>query len=152
VTLAIQQGSNGNLPLFLHVLGATMAFGAILALVVLGFAARRAETERALWLRRLAFRIGLFVLLPTWILMRVGAQWIDGKEYPHGHEPGWVGVGFLVSDFGALIVLALLILSWFGSRRYESRAGAVVPWLAALYAVALGVAWFAMSAKPGGGG
>ena len=149
MTLGIQQGPSGNLPLFLHVLGATMAFGAILTLVILGFAARRAETERALWLRRLIFRIGLFVLLPTWLLMRIAAQWIDSKEYPHGHEPGWVGVGFIVSDAGALIVLALLILSWFGSRRSESRAGAVVPWLAAVYGVALGVAWFAMSAKPG---
>jgi hypothetical protein len=149
VTLAIQQGSNGDLPLFLHVLGATMAFGAIVTLVIVGFAARRAASDRALWLRRLNFRIALLVVLPTWILMRVGAQWIDSKEYPHGHEPGWVGVGFLVSDVGALIVLALLILSWFGSRRDDSRAATVVPWLAALYAVALGVAWFAMSAKPG---
>lgn len=149
MTVAIQQPPDGNLPLFLHVLGATLTFGAIVALLIVGFAARRAPEERALWLRGVAFRIGLFVLLPTWILMRVAAQWIDDKEYPNGHEPGWVGVGFIVSDAGALVVLALLVLAWFGRRRYDSRAAAVVPWLASLYAVALAVAWFAMSAKPG---
>jgi uncharacterized membrane protein HdeD (DUF308 family) len=43
----------------------------------------------------------------------------------------------------------MLILGWLSRRRSESRAAAVVPWLATIYLVALGVAWFAMSAKPG---
>jgi hypothetical protein len=149
VTLAIQQPPSGNLPLFLHVLGATLTFGAIAAIVILALASQRKQGDRTLWLRRVSFRVGILVLLPAWILMRVGAQWIDDKEYPNGHEPGWVGVGFLVSDVGAIVVLTLLVLGWFARRRADSRAAAVVPWLAALYAAALVVAWFAMSAKPG---
>ncbi|HEX6490044.1 MAG TPA: hypothetical protein VF002_01575 [Gaiellaceae bacterium] len=132
-------------------LGATATFGATATVALLGFAAGKREPERAQWLRRLAFRIGLGVLVPAFILMRGGAQWIADKEYPGGkHEPGWVGVGFIVTEPGAILVLALLILTWLGTRRPDSRARAVAPWLASVYLVALGVAWFAMSAKPGG--
>ena len=77
--------------------------------------------------------------------MRVGAQWIDGKEFPNGNEPGWVGVGFLVSDAGRAAP---------ADRRDPARCPArsacccAVPVLAAIYVVALGVAWVAMSGKP----
>lgn len=137
-----------NLPLFLHVLGAVLTFGATAAVAVLAFAGRP-ETDRALWLRRLAFTVGLAVLIPAWILMRVAAQWVDDKEFPGGHEPGWVGVGFIVSEGGLLLIVVMLILAWLSRRRLESRAAAVVPWLASFYLVALGAAWFAMSGKPG---
>lgn len=136
-----------NLPLFLHVLGAVLTFGATATVALVAFAGRR-ETERALWLRRLAFKIGLVVLVPAWILMRVAAQWVDDKEFS-GHEPGWVGVGFIVSEGGLLLIIVMLILGWLSRRRLESRAAAVVPWLASVYLVALGIAWFAMSGKPG---
>jgi hypothetical protein len=149
--LAAIRPDSWNLPLFLHVLGATLTFGATLTVAFLGFAGLRAETTRSMFLRRLLFRIGLLVLLPAWILMRAAAQWIDNKEYPHGHEPGWVGVGFLVTDIGAILVLVLLILAWLSSRRGTSRVAAVVPWLASIYVLALGVAWFAMAGKPGSG-
>jgi hypothetical protein len=138
-----------NLPLFLHVLGSTLTFGATITVAILGFAALRADAERAVFLRRLVFRVAVIVLLPSWILMRAAAQWIDSKEFPHGHEPGWVGVGFFVTDIGALVVLILLILAWLAARRPQSRVAPVVPWLASVYVVALAAAWFAMSAKPG---
>jgi hypothetical protein len=148
--LALVRPDAWNLPLFLHVLGAMLAFGSIATVAIVGFAGHRAEGERALWLRRLDFRIALFALVPAWLMMRVAGQWIDSKEFPNGNEPGWVGVGFLVSDVGALVILVLLILAWLARRSAESRIAIVVPWLATLYALALGAAWFAMSAKPGG--
>jgi hypothetical protein len=147
--LALVRPGAWNLPLFLHVLGATLAFGSIATVAIVGFAGHRADADRALWLRGLAFRIALVAVVPAWLLMRVAGQWIDGKEYPNGNEPGWVGVGFLVSDVGALVIIVLLIVAWLARRSAESRLAIVVPWLAALYAVALGVAWFAMSGKPG---
>jgi len=61
--------------------------------------------------------------------------------------PGWVGVGFLVSDAGILVLLVLTLLGWLGLRR--ARVGTWFTGLAAFYLVALGVAVFAMSAKPG---
>jgi hypothetical protein len=137
-----------NLPLFLHVLGATLTFGTTATVAILAFAGRSAVSERAVWLRGLAFKIGFFVLVPAWILLRIPAQVIDNKEFPH-HEPGWVGVGYPVTEGGALLIILMLILGWVSRRKQESRAAAVVPWLATLFLVALGVAWFAMSAKPG---
>jgi hypothetical protein len=146
--LAAIRPDSWNLPLFLHVLGATVTFGATATVAIVAFAARRGGSERALWLRGLAFKIGLFVLVPAWFLLRIPAQWIDDKEFPD-HEPGWVGVGYPVTEGGALLIIVMLILAWFARRRLESRTAAVVPWLASVYLVALGVAWFAMSAKPG---
>jgi hypothetical protein len=146
--LALVRPDSWNLPLFLHVLGATLAFGATATVAIVAFAGRRATSERGLWLRGLAFKIGLFVLVPAWILLRVAAGWVDSKEFPH-HEPGWVGVGYPVTEGGLLLIIVMLVLGRLSARRRETRMAAVVPWLATIYLVALGIAWFAMTAKPG---
>lgn len=148
--LAAVRPESWNFPLFLHVLGAMLTFGATATVAIVGFAGARADSDRRQWLRRLAFRIGLFVLVPSFVLMRVAAQWIAIKEYPDDAKtPGWLDVGFIITEPGAILVLVMLILAWLGARRADSRVGAAVPWLAAIYVVALGIAWFAMSAKPG---
>ena len=150
--LAAIRPESWNVPLFLHVLGATLTFGATATVALVAFAGRSvAAADRALWLRGLAFKIGLFVLVPAWFLLRIPAQWIDNKEFPD-HEPGWVGVGYPVTEGGAVLIIVMLILAWLARRRLETRTAAVVPWLATVYLVALGVAWFAMSAKPGSWG
>lgn len=148
--LALVRPDPWNLPLFLHVLGATLTFGATATVAILGFAASR-ESERGQWLRRLTFRIGVFVLVPAFIVMRVGAQLIANKEYPgNAKTPGWLNVGFIVTEPGALLIIVTLILAWLSARKEaRSRLAAIVPWLASVYLVALGIAWFAMSAKPG---
>jgi hypothetical protein len=131
------------------VLGATLTFGTTATVALLGFAGLRGEPERAQWLRNLAFWIAFTVLVPAFILMRGAAFWIVDKEFPHGHEPGWVGVGYVVTEPGALLVIVMVILAWVGSRRERFSGAVAVPWLASILLVALGVAWFAMSAKPG---
>jgi hypothetical protein len=137
-----------NLPLFLHVLGAMVLAGGTGAVVVLGVG-RHSYAQHAALLTRLSFRTLVYLVLPAWILMRVGAQLIGDKEYPH-KTPGWMNVGFAVSEPGLLILIAAGILAWVGLRRGGTgRAAAAVPALAALYLVALAVAWWAMSAKPG---
>ena len=79
--------------------------------------------------------------------MRAGAQWIVGKEFPDDAKtPGWVDVGFIVSEPGALLLLITGILIWVSARR--GRLMLAVPVLAGIYVVALGVAWVAMSGKP----
>jgi hypothetical protein len=137
-----------NLPLFLHVLGAMVLAGGTGAVVVLGVGRHR-YTQHAALLTRLSFRTLVFLVLPAWLLMRVGAQMIADKEYLH-HAPGWMSVGFAVSEPGLLILIAAGILAWVGLRREGmGRAAAAVPALATLYLAALAVAWWAMSAKPG---
>jgi hypothetical protein len=90
------------------------------------------------------------VLAPAFIVMRGTALWILDKEFPGGHnEPGWVDVGFFVTEPGALLVIVMVILAWF-TRSPNSRSAVAVPWLASILLIGLAVAWFAMSAKPGG--
>jgi membrane protein YqaA with SNARE-associated domain len=141
--LALIRPDAWNLPLFLHVLGATVLFGTVGVVAVAGFAIRR-STDHQLLLARVAQRTYLLGAIPAYILMRVAAQWIDNKEFPNGNEPGWVGVGFLVSDAGAVLLVVVGIL--LAVRR--QRILLAVPLLTALYVIALGVAWVSMSGKP----
>jgi len=141
--LALIRPDAWNLPLFLHVLGATVLFGTVGVVAVVGFAIRR-STNHQLLLARVAQRTYMLGVIPAYILMRVGAQWIDSKEFPNGNEPGWVGVGFLVSDAGAILLIIVGIL--LAVRR--QRILLAVPLLTGLYVIALGVAWVSMSGKP----
>jgi len=137
-----------DFPLFLHVLGAVLLFGGTLTVTVLATATWRGRDQAQL-LSRLAFRMLVVVVLPAWILMRAGAQWIVDKEYPHT-TPGWVDVGFIVSEPGLVLLIALGVLAWASSRRGGvGRTAAAMAVLAPVYLLALAVAWFAMSAKPG---
>jgi hypothetical protein len=145
--LALIRPDSWNLPLFLHVLGATILFGATATIAIAGFA-ERAQTQHAALLARIVLRTFLFGVVPSFILMRVGAGLIADKEFPD-KTPGWVDVGFLVSEPGAILLIIVGILAWLGSRKQGAgRAAFAVPILASIYLVALGVAWFAMSAKP----
>jgi hypothetical protein len=146
--LALVRPDSWNLPLFLHVLGATLTFGATTTVLVLSFAGVQGDRERTAWLRNLTFWISFGILVPAFILMRGAALWILDREFPGGHEPGWVNVGFVVSEPGALLVIVMVILAWLG-RSPKSRVAVAVPWLASILLVGLAIAWFAMSAKPG---
>jgi hypothetical protein len=141
--LALIRPDDWNLPLFLHVLGATVLFGTVGVVAVAGFAIRTHGDHQRL-LTRVAQRTYLLGAIPAFILMRVAAEWIDGKEFPNGDEPGWVGVGFIVSDAGAVLLILVGIL--LAVRR--QRVLLAVPILTAIYLAALGVAWVAMSGKP----
>jgi len=146
MTVASLCGPTCDAPLFVHVLGATLLFGALLAVTTLGFASIRIVEHGSL-LRRLAFTIMIAGVWPSYILMRVGAQWVLSHEGLDENTPGWVDVGFLVSDVGIIVLLVLTVLGWIGLRR--PRVSVWFAGLAAIYLVALGVAVFAMSAKPG---
>ena len=142
--LALLRPDSWNLPLFVHILGATILFGTTATVAITGFASRSRDDYREL-LRRVTSRTFLLGVIPAWVLMRVGAGWIAGKEFPGDTKtPGWVDVGFIVSEPGALLLLVIGILLLV--RR--QRVLLAVPVLAAIYVVALGVAWVAMSGKP----
>ena len=141
--LALIRPDSWNFPLFLHIFGATLLFGTVTTVAIAGFASRSHAGYEQL-LARVAQRTFLLGIVPAYVLMRVGAQWIDSKEFPNGDEPGWVGVGFIVSDAGVILLLIVGIL--LAVRR--QRVLLAVPVLTAIYVVALGVAWVAMSGKP----
>ncbi|HEV8098174.1 MAG TPA: hypothetical protein VGP56_03440 [Gaiellaceae bacterium] len=146
MTLALIRPDSWNFPLFLHILGATVLFGTIATVAIAGFASRTHAGYEGM-LARVAARTFLFGVIPSFILMRGAAQWIVGKEFPgNATTPGWVDVGFVVTEPGAVLLLITGILIWLSARR--GRLMLAVPVLAAIYVVALGVAWVAMSGKP----
>ena len=151
MTVAVFQHGTGNLALFLHVLGATVLFGAVVVFVMLAAAGRRQDD--AVPFARHAFRIWMFLVVPAYIVTRVGAQWIlslENNDIPKLDDKGWVSAGFLVTDIGIVILLALGITAWRGARKPEARGARTASLvLASVYLAALAVAWFAMSAKPG---
>jgi hypothetical protein len=139
-------GPTCGTPLFLHVVGAIFLFGGVSAVALLAVAALRYDAQ-ALMFRRTAFRTTLLVVWPSYVVMRIGAQWVLSDEHLDKVTPGWVGVGFAVSDAGILVLAVMTFLGWLAPRR--PGAGKFLAGLAILYMLALGVAWFAMSAKPG---
>jgi hypothetical protein len=141
-----------DFPLFLHVLGAMVLVGA-LGLVVLSLAsARRGDSAAGL---RLAYRSLLLGVIPGWIVMRVGAQWIASKEgYDEGDVPNWVDMGFIISEPTLLLLIAATVCTGLaarrartGERRFRGLSGAALV-LVAITLVAYVVAIWAMSTKP----
>ncbi len=152
--LAAIRSDEVNLPLFLHVLGAMLLLGALLAVALMLYAAWRRGDEYGGALRRYAFWTLLAVTLPSYILMRVGAEWVRAEEFGDAaEEPGWIGIGYITSDGGALLLLISLIVGGIASRRARrpdgGRVGArVVAVLVSIMLAAYLVAVWAMTAKP----
>jgi hypothetical protein len=95
-------------------------------------------------LSRLSFRTLLIGVLPSYIVMRAGAEWVASEEAVG--DPTWVGIGYMTSDAGLLLTLIAIGLAWRASRRGTS--GRAVPVLAAVLLLAFAVAIWAMTAKP----
>ena len=73
--LAVARPDSWDFPLFLHVLGAMILVGGLVAgASALGYARGDAK------FLRLGYWALLVVSLPGWVLMRVGAEWIYTKE------------------------------------------------------------------------
>ena len=149
LTLAIRP-DEWNLPLFVHVLGAMILVGGLLACVV---AIVRARGD--VRLLRAGFFSLLVVALPGWIIMRVGAEWIYSEEGwgdRGGDEPAWLGVGYITADLGGVLLLAALICGWIGVRKLRDGGGAgllkTVNILSVIALAAYVVAVWAMGGKP----
>jgi hypothetical protein len=145
--IAFLRPHSWDFPLFMHVLGAMVLFGATLTTVGLAFAGPRVPR-----LARSAFWTLLAVSIPAWIVMRVGAQWIYSKEHNviFVKDPTWVGIGFGVADTGLLFLLLTTGAAFWWQRSGKIVAGRVVGGLSLIYLALLVVAWLAMSGKWGG--
>jgi hypothetical protein len=146
--LAAIRPDSWNFPLFLHVLGATVLVGGLLAGAAT-LALARGE-ERYL---RLGYWTLLAVALPGYVIMRIGAEWIYSKQFDEGDDdPAWIGIGYLTADAGLLLLLIALVVGGIGVRRLRGgggsgllRASLVISLvLLAAYVVAV----WAMGAKP----
>lgn len=133
-----------QVPLFVHVLGAMAMVGALLlALTVLVHAWR---TEEAASLR-LGYRTLLVAALPSWLVMRVSAEWVLAESV--FEDETWVGIGYGIGDLSLPLLVAATVLARMSARRAAAggrvRAAVVVVGLTLVLA---GIAVWAMTAKP----
>ena len=141
-----------NLPLFIHVLGAMLLVGTLLAVSSAVLVAWRREGDQESVLMRFAFKTLLLGVLPSYILMRIGAQWTEATEdlSEEQEEAAWLGIGYITADLGALLILISVVLAAIGLRRPPGRRlGRVIGVVATLLVAAYVIAVWAMSAKPG---
>ena len=148
--LAIIRPDDWNLPLFVHVFGAMLLVGTLLLAGIVLLWRRDGRPQGGL-----GFRVLLLGVLPSYILMRVGAQWAYSAEGFGDSDPDWISVGYITSDAGALLLLIALILAGIAARRARRPgvAGALLTRIAGAIAYLLLVAYvvtvWAMTAKPG---
>jgi hypothetical protein len=151
--LAAIRPDNQSFALLLHLVGATVVFGALLASAT-SLLLSRGETR----LLRLGYFSLLLVGLPGLILMRLAGEWLYrmqswNKLPPQFSEPSWLKIGFVVADWGGLLFLLALALGGIGVYRLRNRKGGTLLLRATMVislilAVAYVVAVWAMTGKP----
>jgi hypothetical protein len=142
-----------SLPLFVHVLGALALTGALVLTAIYLFSAWRSGSADTLRLAVRSLTLGVF---PAWIVLRGSAEWISDKQgYTDlDEQPGWIGIGYMATDVGFLLILISSLLGYLALRR--ARAGGDGPFtgaraaaiLIALLIVLNVVAIWAMTTKP----
>lgn len=139
-----------NIALLVHVLGAMVMVGALVTAATAAIVGWRDEAGA---LSRLSYKTLLFVALPAFVAMRVGGEWTYVEENLDDQpDQAWVGIGFITSDLGGILLLLALILGGIGLRRSRSGGGrgllkassVIATLLVAVYIVAI----WAMGAKP----
>ena len=97
----------------------------------------------------------LAVALPGYVADadRRGVDLLEGGDVdPQLEDAAWVGIGYIIADAGALLLLVSLIVGGIGVRKLRTGGGAgllkVSMVISLLILVAAVVAVWAMSAKP----
>jgi hypothetical protein len=146
--LAAVRAGEVNVPLFVHVAGAMLLVGALVVVLALGGASlRRGDGTAAL--TRLAYRGLLVGVLPAYLVMRIGAEWIASEQ--EWGEPAWIGIGYSTADGGLLLAIIATVVAWRAAKRGDAGPGGLgraVLVLCAVLLVAYLVAIWAMTTKP----
>ena len=150
-----------NLPLFLHVLGAMLLVGLLLAVVAaIATGWRRDDADASVGLTRMGLWTVIAGVLPSYVLMRVGAQWTEVEEFGDlegtakeaVEDSTWLGIGYITADLGAVLLLVSIVLAIVGLRRTRRGGGLglgrAVGIISALLLAAYLVATWAMTVKP----
>jgi hypothetical protein len=140
ITLAAIRPEDWNFPLFLHIAGAMVLVGA-LVLVAAALAGRDL---------RLAFRALLFAAIPSWIVMRLSAQWIASKEGLDEPDvaPAWIDIGFATSEPTFLLMVLAAVCARLAARRGGGALATAALVLVGVSLFACVVAVWAMTTKP----
>ena len=136
---AVIRPGEWELPLFVHVGGAMLLVGSLVAVLAIALAARRgsADSDR---LTRVAARVLLLGVLPAWLVMRIGAQWVEAEA--DWGDTGWIGLGYATSEGGLVLIVAATVVTWRETRRNDAastRAWTAVVALASVLLLAYAV-------------
>jgi uncharacterized cupredoxin-like copper-binding protein len=144
-----------DFPLLLHLVGATVVFGGLLASIA-SLALARGQAR----LLRLGYYSLLFVALPGMALMWGAGEWLYHKQgwnkLPSDlKNVDWLTIGFIVGDYGGLFFIAALIVGGVGIRRLKNGTSdggllKVTMVMALVLAIGYIVAVWAMTGKPTG--
>jgi len=144
-----------DFPLLLHIVGATIVFGGLLASIA-ALALARGEAK----LLRVGYYSLLLVALPGMTIMWGAGEWLYHKQgwnkLPSNlKNVDWLTIGFIVGDYGGLFFIAALVIGGIGIRRLnsgKSDGGLLKVTLVMALVLALGyiVAVWAMTGKPTG--
>lgn len=141
------RASEVDLPLFVHVLGAMVLVGSVVLTLIFLISALRGNGDGL----RIALRSMLWGVLPGYIVMRGGAEWVYSKEGLDdlSSDPSWIGIGFGVADIGLLMLIVAAVSAWLARRRGGTGLGVqVATFFIGLLLVADVVAIWAMTTKP----
>ena len=151
--LAAIRPDEQSFALLLHLVGATVVFGALLASAT-SILLARGETR----LLRLDYFSLLLVGLPGLILMRLAGQWLYNLQHWDDlpdkiGEPAWLGIGFVVADWGGVLFLISLALGGVGVYRLRQGRNATgllnaTMLISLVLILAYVVAVWAMTGKP----
>jgi hypothetical protein len=122
VSLLVIRPDEWDFPLLLHVGGAMVMCGAlVVASAALVLAVRSTGDDRVTF-ARFSFRILLIGVLPAYIVMRGAAEWIYSKEgFSGDNDPGWIGIGYITSDLGLLLIIISTVLAGLAARRIRTN-------------------------------
>ena len=151
--LAAIRPDDQSFALLLHLVGAVVVFGALLASAT-SILLARGEVR--------LLRVGYFSLLlvgvPGWILMRLAGEWIYRQQHWNTlpsdlRDQSWLNIGFVVADWGGLLFLVSLALGGVGIYRLRTGKGGTgllraTMVISLILALAYVVAVWAMTGKP----
>jgi len=151
--LAAIRPDEQSFALLLHLVGATVVFGALLASATSILLARGDSR-----LLRVGYFSLLVVGLPGLILLRLAGQWLYNLQHwddlpDQFDQPAWLGIGFIVADWGGLLFLLSLALGGIGIYRLRQGKNATgllnaTMLISLVLIVAYAVAVWAMTGKP----
>ncbi len=160
-TLAAIRPDSVNFPLFLHVLGAMLLVGLLLAVACAIFIGwRRDDPETAVGLTRMGLWTLILGVFPSFLLMRIAAQWTESEEFGDlegaakeaVEDSTWLGIGYTTADLGGVLILISIVLAIIGLRRTRQGGGIglgrAVGIISVLLLAAYVVAVWAMTTKP----
>jgi hypothetical protein len=121
MSLLVIRPDEWNLPLLLHVAGAMVLTGAVVVAAAALVLSVRSDNDDRYPLVHFAFRTLRFAGIPSVIVLRGAAAWIESKEGLENTDSAWLGIGYATAEGGALLIIIATILAWLASRRIRTN-------------------------------